>query len=180
MAEEKKYLHIPGHVPIKEAALILGVSPDSVQLYIKQNKLSAEKIDGRYMIPEKSIRDFQSNPPGRRRIKPTNWRSYSAGVKVRVLHIEVQTIPGKQEAVKKRLLSASQEQQYLFPGTMQRYISASLEDPDTIFIQLIWKDTELTDEAALQNDLEAFKAEFADLLDWQNARYVPLLTIVHT
>jgi len=180
MAEERKYLHIPGHVPIKEAALLLGVSDDSIQLYIKQKRLAAEKVDGRYMIPEQAIRDFQNNPPGRRRTKPTPWRMYSVGARVHALQIEIQVVPGKHTALQQKLLSISQEQQHLFSGTMQRYVFENQDNPDAIIIQLIWKNTELADETTFQHDLETFQSEFADLLDWQTARYTKEQAIIHT
>ncbi len=63
---------------------------------------------------------------------------------------------------------------------MQRYISAGEENPEDISILLIWKDTELTDEATLQRDLEAFKNAFADLLDWEHARYITKRALIHT
>ncbi|MEO7020711.1 MAG: helix-turn-helix domain-containing protein, partial [Ktedonobacteraceae bacterium] len=174
MAEEKVYLRIPGRVQIKEAATILGVSSDSVHRYIKQGRLHAEKIDGRYMIPEQEVTHFQSNPRGRLRTEPANWRAYRAGAKVRAMHIEIQVQPNQQAALQVKLQTALDAQEHLFPGTMQRYIFVHSDNPDAITIQLIWKDTELPDETTLQRDLETFRAEFADLLDWQTARYTTM------
>lgn len=180
MSDEKEYLHTPGHVPIKKAATMLGLSVDAVQLYIKQKRLPARKVDGRYMIPEQAIREFQPNPRGRRRTEPTNWRTYRGGAKVYALEIELQAIPEQREALQTRLQSALEEQKHLFPGTMLRYVFSGKENPQAITILLIWKNTELTDEAALERDLETFKAEFADVLDWQTARYTTKLALIHT
>ena len=51
MAEEKEYLRIPGHMPVKEAAAILGLSEERVLQHIRARHLPSRKIDGRYMIP---------------------------------------------------------------------------------------------------------------------------------
>ena len=87
---------------------------------------------------------------------------------------------GKTQEIQEKFQTTLQQQQHLFPGTMQRCISADEENPEHITILLIWKDTELTDESALHRDLEAFKAAFAELLDWKNARYVTKQAIIHT
>lgn len=180
MAEEKTYLRLPGRIQIKEAAAILGVSADSVQRYIKQGRLHAEKIDGRYMIPEQEVTHFQSNPRGRLRTEPTNWRVYRAGAKVHAMSIEVQVKPAKQAAWQAKLQTVLEAQTYLFPGTMQRYIFVHNDNLNLVTIQLVWKDTELPDETTLQRDLETFKTDFADELDWPTARMTIMQALMYT
>lgn len=180
MAEEKEYLRIPGHVPVKEAAAMLGLSEERVLQHIRARHLPSRKVDGRYMIPVQAVEEFHRKPHGRIRTNPALWRTYRAGAKVHSMQIEVQLQPGRAQALQERLQTTLQQQQHLFPGTMQRYISADEENPEHISILLIWKDTELTDEAALHRDFETFKSEFADLLDWEHARSVTRRALIHT
>jgi excisionase family DNA binding protein len=180
MAEEKEYLRIPGHVPVKEAAAMLGLSEERVLQHIRARHLPSRKVDGRYMIPLQAVEDFHRRPHGRIRTTPAPWRVYRAGARVHTLQIEVPLLNGNFQALQEKLQATLQQQQHLFPGTMQRYISADEESPEHITILLIWKDTELTDAEALQRDFASFKAEFADLLDWEHARYANKQAMLHT
>ncbi len=180
MTEEKEYLRFPGYVSVKEAAAILGLKENRVWYYIRLNRLPARKIDGRSMIPEQAVQDFHIKPRGRVRTDPPPWRAYRGGANVCGLQIITRIEPAQLQSVQDRLQSIEQEQTYLFPGTMQRYIFVDENDPHILLVQLIWKDTELTDEASLMSDLEAFKAELSDLLDWTTASYVHLRAILQT
>ncbi|HEU5380251.1 MAG TPA: helix-turn-helix domain-containing protein [Ktedonobacteraceae bacterium] len=180
MAEEREYLHIPGHIPIKEAAEKMGLSDKRVLQYILEKRLPAHKVQGRYMIPLTALEEFQHKPHGRIRTTPTPWRVYRAGASVHMQHIEVLSYPDKQQALREKLLALPQEQKHLFPGTMQRYISIDRGEPPCVRILLIWKDTELPDEATLEHALEVFKLDFAELLDWQSVRNIETEAIVHT
>ena len=53
---------------------------------------------------------------------------------------------------------------------MARYILKSVGAPSTVTISLLWKSNEIPAEHIRQRDLEAFKAEFASILDWETAR----------
>jgi len=181
MAEEREYLHVPGHVPIKEAAEMLGLSDKRVLQYILAKRLPAHKVQGRYMIPTEAVQEFQQRPHGRIRTAPTPWRIYRAGASVRVQQIEVPAYPERQEDLRSKLQALPQEQEHLFPGTMQRYICIiEQSEPVRISIMLIWKDTELPDESVLEKSLESFKTDFAGLLDWRSARIIVAQAIVHT
>ncbi|MEO9028116.1 MAG: helix-turn-helix domain-containing protein [Ktedonobacteraceae bacterium] len=178
--EEKDYLRIPGHISVEEAADKLGLSKERVLQHVRANELLYRKVANRYMISEQALEEFHSKPHGRIRTKPVLWRAYRAGAKVRAMHIEIQVQPNQQAALQVKLQTALDAQEHLFPGTMQRYIFAHSDNPNAITIQLIWKDIELPDETTLQRDLEAFRAEFADLLDWQTARYTTMQALIHT
>jgi excisionase family DNA binding protein len=180
MAEERQYLHIAGHIPVKEAALRLGVSEDSVQKYIKKKSLEAKWVDGRYMIPEEAVQNFSRVPRGRKRKKPVDWRIYSDGVEVCGLRIDVQARAEQAAQLQQRLQATAEGQQHRFPGTMQRFILTHDDNPLALTILLVWKDSELLNEADLQRNLDAFEVEFADLLDWQTARYTRMHSPLHT
>ena len=123
MTEEQEYLQIPGHISVKEAAARLELTEKRVLQYIKAERLPAHKVRGRYMILIKDFDEFHSKPHGRVRTKPTAWRTYRAGAMVYMLYIEVQANADNGPVLQKKLQSISQEQKYLFPGTMQRFVT---------------------------------------------------------
>jgi hypothetical protein len=180
MSEEREFLRFPGYVSVKEAASILGFKEDRVWYYIRLQRLASRKIDGRSMITEESVRNFRVKPRGRVRADPPPWHVYRGGAKVYTLQIDIQVRSGKQEEWRAKLQVTLEEQEYLFFGTMQRYIFSDKENPNNITIQLVWKDTELADEARLTRDVETFKADFADVLDWETARYTTKQALIHT
>ncbi len=61
-------------------------------------------------------------------------------------------------------------QRHTFPGTIQRYILKDDASPAKVSIWLVWKDTEMPDEATRERDLKAFQAELADVPDWATAK----------
>jgi excisionase family DNA binding protein len=180
MAEEKEYLSVPGHVPVKEAAAMLGVSEDRILDYIEDGRLPSHKVNGRHMISLQDIKSFRRQAHGRQRKQAVPWRIYRAGAKIYGLQIAIQAVSSKREELQARLQQIAKEQQHLFKGTMLRHVFACDDNPDNLIIELIWKDTELADEADLQRELAAFKAAFADVLDWETARYRRLQALIHT
>ncbi len=163
-----------------EAAKQLGVSYYTVYEYIREKRLVAEMVSGVYIIPKKAVEEFKAKPTGRTRVRPPSWRVYRAGAQVRGLDIAVQVRAGQQARLLEKLRRLLEKQDYLFHGTMQRYIFEDEADPSHIIISLIWKDTELPDESVLDQDLDSFKDAFADVLDWSSVRYTQKRAIIHT
>lgn len=167
-------------VTTSEAAEALGVSYYTVYEYIREKRLLAEMVGGIYMIPRKAVEEFKAKPTGRTRTKPPPWRIYRAGAKVRSMDIRVRLRLGQQERLIEKLNAILQGQRYLFPGTMQRYVFEEDAEPKHVIISLIWKDTEMPDESAIEKDLTPLRAELADVLDWDTAQYTKKRAIIHT
>jgi len=72
------------------------------------------------------------------------------------------------------------KQQHTFPGTIQRYIFKDDISPSEMSILLIWKDTEMLDTAIRDQALTAFKAELADVLNWETAQISTKEGIIYT
>jgi excisionase family DNA binding protein len=180
MKKDKDASNTRDFVTTNEAAEMLGVSYYTVYEYIREKRLIADRVGGIYMIPEKAVREFKAKPTGRTRTKPPPWRIYRAGARVRAMDIRVQVRAGQQLRLLEKLNAMQEKQEHLFPGTMQRYIFEDETVPTTLMILLIWKDTEMPDEAAIQQDLELFKAQLADVLDWETAQYSTKRAIIHT
>lgn len=59
---------------------------------------------------------------------------------------------------------------FVFPGTMARYILEADEQSSSIQILLLWKSTEIPIEAVRQTQLALFQKSFEDVLDWQTVQ----------
>ena len=180
MESEKEYLRIPGHVPVKEAAAMLGISEDRVLQHIKAKRLPGRKVLGRYMIPLEAVEQFKQNPPGRVRTKAPDWRVYNIRNRLVSLDIDVQVFPGQEQNLLEKLQSIQRANQHTFPGSMARYILKENISFSCVSIWLIWKDTEMPDEVTREEELAAFKAELADILDWGTASQCTKEGIIYT
>jgi len=167
-------------VTTSEAAKMLGVSYYTVYEYIREKRIVAELVGGVYIMPRSSVEQFRPKPTGRTRTKPTQWRTYRAGAKVRGIHIKVQVRKGQQARLIAKLEAIQEQQQHLFPGTMQRQIFEDEANLGSVIISLVWKNTDLPDETRVQHDLKLFKEEFADVLDWETAQYSAGTAIIYT
>ena len=63
---------------------------------------------------------------------------------------------------------------------MARYVIKSDEALTAVQILLIWKSTEMPDEAMRKQDLAQFQERLADVLDWEIAQYNTHEAIIHT
>lgn len=169
MSEEKEYLRIPGHVSVKVAAEMIGLSYDRTFRLVKAGRIPSRKVGGKHMIPVNAVEEFKRNPPGRVREKAPAWRVYDNRIRLLSTEIRVRVRPGCLENFEQKLHQLLKEQLYKFPGTMGRYIFKNAHDPELVTISLLWKNNEMADEVTLQRELDAFKTEFSDILDWEHA-----------
>ncbi|HLI88925.1 MAG TPA: helix-turn-helix domain-containing protein [Ktedonobacteraceae bacterium] len=167
--EETEYLTIPGYVPVKIAAKMLNLSPDRITQHVRSGRFNAKKVGGRYLIPKQEVEDFKRNPPGRVRMRAPKWRQYDSRVRLLNIDIRVNVRAGMQERLEQKLQEIFAEQTHKFAGTMERYVFRNLTDPDRVTITLLWKSNEMPDEAIRDRDMAAFRAELADVLDWDTA-----------
>ena len=171
---------IPGYVSVKEAAKLLDVSVSRMYEYVRERRLPLHKAGKTYMIPIESIRDFRPNPTGRTRTKPPEWRVYRGGGIVLATDLQVQIRPGQQEKLVEKLKAIQEEKRHTFTGTIARYVLKDAASFTAVNIWLVWKDTEMPGEVTRQQELEAFKAELADVLDWGTAQYSTKEGIIYT
>jgi excisionase family DNA binding protein len=161
---------IPGYVSVKEAAQILDVSVSRMYEYVRERRLPLHKAGKTYMIPMESLKDFKPQPTGRMRIRPPEWRVYRGGGNVLATEIRAHIRPGLQENFIAKLKRIQEENRHTFPGTIARYVLQDDSSGAFVSIWLIWKDTEMPDKAIRDRDIEEFKAELADVLDWETAQ----------
>jgi len=180
MVNEHEYLRIPGHVPVKEAAAMLGLSEDRVLQHIKTKRLPGRKVFGRYMIPVEAVEQFTRNPPGRLRTKSPAWRVYNVRSTLLSVEIEVRVREDQQERLIEKLKAVQEGNRHTFSGTMARYILKDTSSFTSVSIWLIWKDTEMPDAATRERELSAFKTELDEVLDWETAEMTSKEGIIYT
>jgi excisionase family DNA binding protein len=180
MADIHEFPDIPGYVSIKQAALMLGITDKRVYRYIEIGRLPAYKASGVFLLSEEDVKQFKLNPPGRLRTNPPRWRTYSSRSKVLATDMQVPVLPGKQEELLNKLAHIQDSNRHTFPGTIARYLIKGDKALTSMHIMLLWKDTDMPDEATRQHDLEAFQAELADVLDWDSARTITNETLLYT
>jgi excisionase family DNA binding protein len=180
MTRDDDFPEIPGYVPIKEAAKLLGISNPRMYGYVRDKRIPALKAGRTLMIPTEEIVRFRLNPPGRVRTKAPDWRVYNPRSKLLGMDIEVEVRSGQKERLVEKLKAIYEGQRHSFPGTIQRYVFKDDMSPTMVSIWLVWKDTEMPDKATRENDLESFKVELADVLDWGTEKIRTKEGIIYT
>ena len=171
---------VPEYISTDQAASILGISKQRVYQYIEEQRLPAFRAGNIILLQRGAVEQFKPHITGRPRKKEPQWRVYRGNSKVFGTDIHVQVRPDKQELLIEKLKAIYKGQRHTFPGTIQRFIFNDNGSPPTVSIWLIWKDSEMPDEATRQRNLELFKAELADVLNWDNAEVNMKEGIIYT
>jgi len=61
-----------------------------------------------------------------------------------------------------------------------RYIVRNDEHPDDVFIALVWRSTVMPAEAVRKTEVEALKAEFDGILNWESSLAESGRVVMHT
>lgn len=167
MDEMVRQMDIPdlsAYVSVSEAARLIGCTNKRVYQYIEEGRISAQRISRRMLVLRRDeVQQFQPGPSGQRRAKAPPWRTYRSRGKLFVTTIDVPLLPGKRKEIKERLAAAGAEQRHTFTRNVWRMVILRSE---SLRIEIVWKNTEIPDEATRQQDLRAFQQDFADVLDW--------------
>lgn len=180
MSSSSEAAEMPDYVSTKQAAEILGVSTHRMYQYVNAKRIPVIRIGKAFMIPRQAIEQFKPNPSGRTRTKAPAWRTYHSKGGIFVSTIQVSVRSGQQEMLIERMTQLQRDNKHTFPGTIARYVVKGDELFSTVDVLLIWKETEMPDEEIRQRDLDAFKRELADVLDWDTAYYSTNEAIIHT
>lgn len=171
---------MPGYLSTDQAAQFLGISKQRVYQYIGEQRLPAFRAGNVILLPVEAVKQFKPHITGRPRKKEPQWRIYRGESTVFGTDIQVQVFPGQHERLVEKLKAIYKGQRHTFPGTIERYIFRDNTSPETVNIWLIWKDTEMPDEATREQAFAAFKAELADVLDWETAQISTKEGIIYT
>ncbi len=171
---------IPEYVSIKEAAKMLGVSDKRVYAYIEDGRLPAVRAAHVIMIPIEEVKKFKPKISGRPRKSTPTWRTSPEENMLLSTSIFVPIRVDQQGRLLQRLEELKQEGEYLFPGTVARYILLSKTHPGNIEVLLIWRSSLMPDEVTRRQELDNFRQALADVLDWTNAKYDEGQALFHT
>ena len=180
MIEHEELPEVPEYISTDQAAKLLGISKQRIYQYIEEKRLPAFRAGNVILLRREAVEQFKPNITGRPRKRGPQWRVYHGGSTVLGMDIHVQVQPGQQEQLIEKLKVIYKGQKHTFPGTIQRYVFKGNSSPETVSIWLIWKDTEMPDEATQQKNLDAFKAELADVIDWETAEISVKEGIIYT
>jgi excisionase family DNA binding protein len=171
---------LPGYVSIKQAADMLGVSDKRVYQYVRAGRLPAQRIGHILILPIEEVKQFKPSPTGRVRTKAPSWRIYRSRGTLLITDIHVQVSVGQHARVIEKLKALQKLDRHTFPGTVARYIAKGNEELETVQILLLWKTTEMPDEATRKHDFMKFQEEMADVLEWETAQINTNEVIIQT
>jgi excisionase family DNA binding protein len=171
---------IPGYVSIKEAAKLLGISEKTVYFYIEKRRLPAKRAADVIMISLDDLEKFKLQPVGRPRKNTPPWRASAGDNMQSVIIIHVQIRNEQKSLLENELENIRRNGNSLFPGTVVRSISRSETEQGQVIIVLVWRRSVMPDEKSLQEELETFRQELADVLDWSTAKYEEGTVLMHT
>lgn len=180
MADINDFPDVPGYVSIKQAAEMLGITDKRVYRYIDIGRLPAYKSGGAFLLSVEDVRQFKLNPPGRTRIGPPLWHVPNSRSTILATDVYVQLRSGQQKRLVEKLKAIQRADQYMFPGTIARYVIKGDSELKTVHFLLVWKGVDMPLDIAHQQDFIAFREELADVLDWQTAEYKTNEVIIHT
>jgi excisionase family DNA binding protein len=177
---ENEASSIPGYLSTKQAARLLGVSNHRLYQYVKAGRLPVVHVGKAFVLRVEDVEGFKPNPSGRMRTRGASWREYKSRSTLFAMDIHVPVFPGQQGPLIEKLRSIRQTDQHTFAGTVARYVFKGDEPLTLLRMMLIWKDTEMPDEAIRQEDLRAFQNDLREMLDWDKAEYSLHEMLIHT
>jgi excisionase family DNA binding protein len=179
----REYLDLPTmpeYVSIKEAAKMLGVSDKRVYAYIEDGRLPAVRAAHVIMIPIEEVKKFKPKISGRPRKNTPSWRTSPEDNMLLTTSLFVSVRTDQREELQRRLEELREDGEYLFPGTVARYLIWSKTYPGNVEILLVWRSTVMPDEATREQELRDFRQTLADVIDWSDARYENGEVLLHT
>lgn len=171
---------LSGYVSVKEAAKELGISSKRVYTYVEQGRLRAVRVGGSLAVLQEDVENFQPNITGRPRKGSPLWHTPPSDNRLRMTLIIAEIKPGQRNKLMNRLEEIRQAGTHLFTGSVARYIAESETIAGQVEIELVWRGVTSQTEAKIEQELEAFKRAFDDVLDWSQARYSTSKILMHT
>ena len=179
MRNESDQSSVPGYFSIKEAAKLLGLSPSRVYEYVEDGRLSSVRAAHVILIPVEEVKTFKPNISGRPRKSIPRWRISPDDNMLLSTTISVQ-MRANQAALMRKLEKVKQEEHYLFPGTVSRFVIKSNTIPDRVEITLIWRSSVAPTKEMQEQALDEFQHILSDVLDWNTAQYNYGQVLMHT
>jgi hypothetical protein len=171
---------LPGFMPIKKAANILGLSISMVHQYVRDGRLEGFKASNVVMIREEAVENFQRARVGRQRTRVPVWR-IPIGSNLQYLTIIFARLrEGKREQLEQKLEEIHAAEKHLLTGTVARYIARNRHKPDDLQIVLVWRSTVMPSDEEREAALNALREELAEIVDWETAWSEEGQVLMHT
>ena len=178
MRKSVKKKELSDFITAAEAARIIGCSKSRIYQFINEERLSAVPIGTIYLLSREEVQTFRRGPTGRKR-GLRSWKRYRNQDRLLATLLHVKVHPGMQEMLQEKLDTIGDEDLYILTGSVNRYFIEETEDLRQFVI--VWRKSEMPDEALRQREMLAFQQALDDVLDWSSAtifenREVPLHT----
>jgi hypothetical protein len=179
-----EYPNIPqvkGYISIPDAAKKLGITYQAVHRYILAGRLKAQRIADVTVIADEDLAQFKRGKPGRPRTSVPPWRFSPEGNEQIGTSIEGDLRAGVHEDDFARALAqVKASEDYLFAGTIARYVLSDEETPRRVQFLLIWRQTVMPERAEIEQALVNLQTLLAPVLDWGSARVHTQRVWMHT
>jgi excisionase family DNA binding protein len=168
-------------VTVQEAAKLLGISETNVHRHIQNDHIKATMLGGRYIILREDVLNFKRGLSGRPRTSVPKWRFSLEGNAQIGTSVEADLLEGvtRQDFVQ-ALEQVKSSGNYLFEGTIARYVMSDKETPRRVQFLLIWRETVMPSEEEIEQELAALRATLTHVLAWETARSSTQLIWMHT
>jgi excisionase family DNA binding protein len=170
---------VPGYLSVKEAARLIGVSERTIYAYVETGKLPAARIGNMTVVDAVSAHQYQRRAPGRLRTRIPSWHMPPENNLQYLTIITAHLRPGQGKRLIEKLQEIRTEGRHLLRGTAARYIVRSRACPDEVQVMLVWRSAIMPPEQERETALAALRADLADIVAWETARYEESQVVMH-
>jgi excisionase family DNA binding protein len=174
---------IKAQYTIREAAQLLDISYSTANRYVASGRLRAQTVGDIYLIAHDDLTHFKQSLPGRPNQKrPREWHVSRQDNAFVVTTIEADLCTGVATAdFAQELEKLKLSEEYVFPGTIARYIFSDNEMPRHVQFLFVWRQSVMpTTQAEMEAALAGLRAVLEGVLDWTHARYGTANVWMHT
>jgi excisionase family DNA binding protein len=180
MREDSELPALPDVMTVKEVAERLDISERMVHAYVQDGRLAGHKLGKMVAIRKEDFLAFERAKKGRPRTRLPVWRK-SVGDNLQYMTIITTRIKaGQKSELLKKLEELRTKGAHMLPGTVNRFIACSEDDPDDVQIVLIWRSTVMPEKEGREAEIQALKEELAEVLDWEKLWRVHGRVLLHT
>lgn len=180
MREDSELPPLPDVMTVKDVADALDISERMVHTYVQDGRLPGHKLGKVTAIRKEDFLAFQRAKKGRPRTRLPIWRK-SVGDNLQYTTILTAHIrPGQYDNLLTKLAEFRAEEAFMLPGTVGRFISQTVDNPDEIQVILIWRSTVMPKDAERNAAIQELKDELANILDWKASLNIYGKVLLHT
>lgn len=179
--KETDVLNASDHISVHEAAELLDVAYNTALSYVNAGRLKSIRIAGVHVIPRSEIEHFKRGMAGRPRTSVPKWRFSPEGNEQIGTSVEADLLEGiTEKAFLQALEKVKSSGEYLFEGTIARYVFSDRETPRRVQFLLIWRATVMPPDDEIERALAALRVPLAHVLAWETARNSTQRIWMHT